>query len=494
MMPLKLTKQALSRRTVLRGVGVSLALPWLEAMAPRHAHAQATGALRFATVYSPNGFLMPLWTPKEFGATYTTSPLLTSLDPYKADFNLLTGLGNYTASIASEFGGSHTRACGSLLTQTPIGSVTMGRLGISLDQVIAAKIGTLTKFPSIQIGTRASSLTGACEDRYSCAYNNNISWSGPTTPLTKQVDPRDVFNRLFADGAPKPPVGQPMMPGTPPPADNRAFFGKSILDVVRTRATDLTKRLGTADKAKLEEYTTAVREVEMRLDRIANMSVPGGTGGVGGTTPVAMCTVPTTPPKTTQGTTLPYQEHLDLLSDVMALAFQCDVTRIATYMFEHSFSEVRSFSFLPGVTSSHHAITHANQAAQEEKINRFYVERFAYLLGKLKAMKEGDKTVLDNSIIYFTSEFGDAHLHDHRKLPMVVAGKAGGKWKTGQHIEYKPDAAAGTGVDGKGNPKDTQLAHLHLTTLRAFGMPNPTFGVDDKMAPVADRTLTEFVV
>ncbi|HEY0708808.1 MAG TPA: DUF1552 domain-containing protein [Polyangia bacterium] len=485
---LKLSRRALSRRTVLRGAGVSLALPWLEAMAPRHAHAQAAGALRFACVYSPNGFMMPKWTPTATGATWTTPPLLTSLEAYKADFNILTGLGNYTASIAQEFGGSHTRATGSLLTQTPIGSVTMGRLGISLDQVIAAKVGTMTKFPSIQIGTRASSLTGACEDRYSCAYNNNISWSGPTTPLTKQVDPRDVFNRLFADGT-KPPTTT--MPGGPvAPADNRAFFGKSILDVVRQRATDLSKRLGKSDRDKLEEYTTAVREVEARLERVANMSVPG-TGGTN--PPAAMCT-PGTPPKTIQGTTLPFNEHLDLLSDMLALAFQCDVTRIATYMFEHSFSEVRSFSFLPGVTSSHHALTHSNKPDQEEKICRFYIERFGYLLGKLKGMKEGDRTVLDNSIIYFTSEFGDAHLHDHRKLPMLVAGKAAGKWKTGLHVNYPPDPNPGTGVDGRGNPKDTQLAHLHLTTLRAFGMPNPTFGVDEKGAPMADRTLPDFVI
>jgi len=155
---------------------------------------------------------------------------------------------------------------------------------------------------------------------------------------------------------------------------------------------------------------------------------------------------------------MPFPQQLDLLSDLVALAFQCDITRVATYMYEHAFSDVRSFtSFLPTVTGRHHQITHSNEAAQEEKIDMFYVDRFAYLMGKLKNMKEGDKTVLDNSVVYFTSEFGDGHTHNHRKLAMLVAGKGGGKLKTGLHVSYPLDAGAGTGPDGLGNPRDTQL-------------------------------------
>ena len=178
-----------------------------------------------------------------------------------------------------------------------------------------------------------------------------------------------------------------------------------------------------------------------------------------------MCTPGAAPADVTAA--MPFGMHLDLLSDLVALAFQCDVTRVATYMYEHSFSDTRSFAFLPGVTRGHHSITHLNSAAglvQEEKINLFYIDRFAYLMGKLKAAKDGDgSSVLDNSIIYFTSEFGDGHGHNMRDLPMVVAGKGGGKLKTGIHVNYPLDPAPGTGVDGKGNPKDTQLAALHLS-------------------------------
>ena len=344
---------------------------------------------------------------------------------------------------------------GSLLTQCPIGAPGKATMnGISLDQILAKEIGTKTKFPSMQVGSRASSTTGACEDTYACAYNNNISWSGPTTPLPKQVNPRDVFNRLFGDGAPAP------MPGMPAPIDNRALYGKSILDVVAQRADALRMRAGKADKSKLDEYFTAVREVEARLNRLTNP----------GTTPVAQCVLPA-PPKDAQAGAIPFPEHLNLLSDLIALAFQCDVTRIATFMYEHSFVDARSLTaFIPGVKGQHHAITHSNDGRQEELIDRFYVERFGYLLGKLKAMKEGDKTVLDNSIIYLTSEFGNANLHNHRILPVIIAGKAGGKWKTGLHVNYPPHPDKGTGVDGLGNPLDTQMAHLHLTTLRAFGL------------------------
>jgi hypothetical protein len=181
----------------------------------------------------------------------------------------------------------------------------------------------------------------------------------------------------------------------------------------------------------------------------------------------------------------------------VALAFQCDVTRVATYMYEHSFSDVRSFTpFLPMVTGRHHAITHQASAAalaQEEQINLFYIQRFAYLIGKLKAMREGNGTVLDNSIIYFTSEFGDGHGHNMRDLPMVVAGKGGGKLKPGVHVSYPLDPGKGTGVDGLGNPRDTQLAALHLTTLQCFGIQQDRYGSDDLGNPIATKPLSELL-
>lgn len=468
----------LSRRACLRGAGVALALPALEIMQAPIARAQAAAdPLRFLCVYSPNGFLMPQWTPTGAGAAWTLSPLLAPLAAFKSDINVITGLGNYTASLTNIFGGSHTRACGSLLTQCPIASPDVSddiQNGISLDQILAGQIGAQTRFPSMEVGTRASSLTGNCEDSFSCAYNNNISWSGPSTPQVKQVNPRDIFNRLFMDL----PMGPNPVPQAP---DNTALYQKSILDVVIGRADALRLKLGKTDRAKLDQYLTSVREVEMRISRLVD----------GGLT-LRECVVPAPPRDSTQEQ-IPFQEHLDLLSDLIALAFQCDVTRIGTFMFEHSFSDVRSFNFLEGVTARHHEITHGNHADQEAKINTFYIQRFAYLMNKLKSIPEGDSNVLYNSVVYFTSEFGNAHAHDHRGLAMLVAGHAGGKFKTDQHIVYPLAPGDGQGVDGRGHRDDTQLAHLHLSTLRAFGMEQPSFGRDENGQPMATSALSELL-
>ncbi len=475
-----LKRRTLSRRAALKGLGVSMGLPFLEAMQPHKASAAAVGPLRFMCVYSPNGYLMPRWTPVDTGPNWTVSPLLKPLEPYKADMTVISGLGNYTASIATMFGGSHTRGCGSLLTQSPIlfSKGTDVRAGISVDQIIANTIGTQTKLPSLPVGSRAGSTTGNCEDGYSCAYNNNVSWSSPTTPLLKQVNPRDIFTRLFGDGT----MSMPTMPGKP---DNGPLYQKSILDVVMARADVLKKRVGTRDNAKLDEYFTSVREVEMRLDRQITMppTMP----------PAAQC-MPGAGPPNTPTAQIPFQQQLDLISDMVVLAFQCDTTRVVTYMYEHSFNDTRVLNFLPGVTMGHHQITHtASAGAQEEQINLFYYQRFAYMLAKLKAAKEGDASILDNSIIYMTSEFGDAHLHDHRALAVVVAGKGGGKLKTGSHVKYTLGAGPGAGVDGRGNRADTQIAALHLTTLHAFGINDATFGHDD-MGPISTTTLPEIQV
>jgi hypothetical protein len=470
----------LSRRTVLRGLGVSMALPALEIMEPRRALAQAGTPLRFLVCYAPNGFLMNKWKPTATGTTWTTPALLAKLEPFRSDFSMISGLGSYPASIATVFGGSHTRACAAMLTQRPIGAMGVTN-AISLDQIIANQLKDKTKFPSLQLGGRASTGGGNCEDQYSCAYNTNLSWSGPSTFLPKQVNPLDVFNRLFAGGAPMP------MPGGPPVKDNRALYQKSILDVVHARATALNKLLGKTDQAKVSEYFTSVRDVEQRIAKTIGQP----------TTPVGQCTIGAPPKNGAADADIPLSERLDLLSDVLALAFQCDATRVATFMYEHSFSDQRNLNFITGVTRRHHALSHLNNAgalAELEKIQGFYIDKFVYLLTKLKAMKEGNGTVLDNSIIYFTSEFGDGYSHNMRDLPMVVAGKGGGKLKTGLHVDFPLDPAPGTGADGKGNPKDKQLAALHLSVLQCFGMNTPSFGTDDKGMPIATAPVSEILV
>jgi hypothetical protein len=375
-----------------------------------------------------------------------------------------------------------------MLTQQPIGAMGV-KNGISLDQIIANSLKDKTKFPSLQLGGRASTGGGNCEDQYSCAYNTNLSWSGPSTFLPKQVNPLDVFNRLFAGGPPMPP------PGGPPVVDNRPLYQKSILDVVYARATALNKLLGKGDQVKVSEYYNSVREVEMRIAK--NIGQP--------VTPVGQCTIGMPPKNGAADADIPLSERLDLLSDVLALAFQCDSTRVATFMYEHSFSDQRNLNFIPGVTRRHHALSHLGNPtsmtptsvgalAELDKIQGFYIDKFVYLMTKLKAMKEGNGTVLDNSIIYFTSEFGDGFSHNMRDLPVVLAGKGGGKLKTGLHVDFPLDPAPGTGADGKGNPKDTQLASLHLSVLQCFGSPMASFGTDDKGTPIATKPITEILV
>jgi hypothetical protein len=467
----------LSRRTVLRGAGVSMALPWLEIMEPRRAQAQTSSAVRFLVCYAPNGFLMNKWKPTATGTTWTLPPLLAKLEPYRSDFSMISGLGSYPASIATAFGGSHTRACAAMLTQVPISAGAV-RNAVSLDQIIANHLKDKTKFPSLQLGGRGSTGGGNCEDQYSCAYNTNLSWVGDNF-LPKQVNPLDVFNRLFAGGAPMP------MPGPVVP-DNKALYKKSILDVVHARAVALNKLLGKSDQAKVSEYFNSVRQVEQQIAK--TIGQPG--------MPVGQCTIGM-PPKAVSMDNVPFNEHLDLLSDVLALAFQCDVTRVATFMYEHSFSDQRNLNLIPGVTRRHHALSHLNNAsalAELEKIQGFYIDRFVHLMGKLKNMKEGNGTVLDNSVIYFTSEFGDGYSHNMRDLPVLVAGKGGGKLKTGLHVSFPLDPAPGTGADGKGNPKDKQLAALHLNALQVFGIPMQTFGNDGKGTPIATAPISEIMV
>jgi hypothetical protein len=462
----------LSRRACLAGMGATLALPLLEAMRPALASAQsATPPLRFLTVFVPNGIRMDRFKPVGTGANWALSPILTPLAPFKSDLTVVSGLANYPASIVSqEFAGSHARAAGALLTQSPL-AFTAGadiRNGISLDQVIANQVKTLTRFPSLEVGVRAGSAAGDCEDGFSCAYLHNISWSGPKTPMRKMTSPRDVFNRLFASGTTTPPpvtdAGQPL-----PVIDKTALYERSILDKVAGRAKALNQQLGKTDREKLDEYFTAVRAVEEQLARVGQ-TTPSADGGTG--LPATQC-VPGAPP-IDPGTD--YKLHLDLMSDMIALAFQCDLTRVATFMMEDALNGTRSFRFL-NVTGQHHELSHHGGDTTKldalQTINTFEVERFAYLIGKLKSTLEGSSSILDNSVVLFTSDFGDGDDHYHWDLPMLVVGKGGGKFKTGQHIIYPHTSGNGPSVKG-----DKPMANLFINVLQAFGINQSTFGTD----------------
>jgi hypothetical protein len=467
------TLSPLSRRTVLRGLGVSLALPALDAMAPRRALAQADKPLRFLTVTAPHGMHMPAWTPKETGANYTLPPILEPLAALKSQFSVVSGLANYPASITSkEFAGSHARGTGALLTQAPLRFTAAKDIqnGISVDQVIANAIKSQTRLPSLEVGVAAGSSTGNCEDGYSCAYLHNISWSGPTTFMPKETSPRALFNRIFAGGTPKPgptPVG--MTPVTPAGPSKEILYRKGILDLVRSEAATLGGKLGTRDRAKLDEYLTSVGELQRRVTELEKM-------GVAPKPPAAACDPGSAPADNSSS----YEAHLRLLSDMLVMAFQCDVTRVATFMQEDPFNS-RSFAFL-GVSGSHHNISHhggsASKHAMLQKIGTFEVAQFAYLLDKMAKSQDADgQSMLHNSIVVFTSEFGDGDDHYHWDLPVLVAGAAGGRWKPGRHINY-PHKGSG----GPSNKTDTPMANLFVSALQAFNIEQTTFGTDGSAA------------
>ncbi len=485
----RVSKLAISRRAVLRGVGVSLTLPWLEAMGGKQALAAAPKPLRFVVVTAPHGIHMPAWTPKQTGADYTLTPIMQSLAPLKSEFNVVSGLANYPASITTEeFAGSHARGTGALLTQSPLRFSSKDvRNGISIDQAIANQVKSYTRLPSLEIGVSSGSATGDCEDGYSCAYLHNIAWSSPTTFLPKETSPRALWNRLFGGLSPMPapsPSPSPMPVTGPRPVDKQTLYRKNVLDVIRGDVTRLNGRLGSHDRAKLDEYLTSVGELQRRIIEF-DMGAGGGGGGVTPNPPAASC-APGTPPADAKPAS--YEQHLKLLSDLVVLAFQCDQTRVVTFMQEDPFNN-RSFSFL-GVSGNHHNISHhggdaAKQAAQQ-KINTFEVAQFGYLLNKLQQTTDSDgKSLLYNSIVLFTSEFGDGDDHYHWDLPMIVAGRAGGRFVPGRHIAY-----GHKGSDGPSNKTDMPMANLFVSILQAFEMPMNTFGTDGTQ-PYGTRPLTE---
>jgi hypothetical protein len=476
----------LSRRAALKGLGVSMALPWLEAMSPSLRSARAAVSqkpLRFLTVFVPHGMHMPAWTPKTTGADYAMTPILAPLEPLRAHFNVVSGLANYPASITSkEFAGSHARGTGALLTQAPLRFTAAKDIqnGISLDQHIANEVKQFTRLPSLELGVSSGSATGNCEDGYSCAYLHNISWSGATTFMPKEVNPKAVFSRLFAGGVPMP---SPMPGGTPTPApggmtpNKDLVYRKGILDVVKAEAGRLNIRLGTRDRAKLDEYLTSVGEIQRRITDLEKPT------GMQPSAPVS-CSPGAAPADGAPGS---FEAHLKVLSDLIVLAFQCDVTRVATFMHENPFNS-RSYSFI-GVSGNHHNISHhggaAAKTAAQQKINTFHVTQFAYLLDKLARAQEGNESVLHNSVVLFTSDFGDGDDHYHWDLPMIVAGNAGGKFKPGRHINY-PHKGSG----GPANKTDMPMANLFVSILQAYGIESQTFGTDGT-APYGTKPLAE---
>jgi hypothetical protein len=435
-----------SRRTVLRGLGASIALPWLEAMAPR---ASATGAAaaeavtelprRAAYLYVPNGVSMDHWRPASVGADFELMPTLEPLREFKDDMLVLSGLTLDKARDHGDGGGDHARALSAFLTCSQPRK-THGadiKVGISVDQVATWKLGDATRLPSLELGCDAGSQVGNCDSGYSCAYSNNISWKTESTPLPKEVNPRLVFERLFLDGSQIAEKDR----------QRRMAMKKSVLDAIRQDAGKLNDRLGANDRRKLDEYLSSVRELEQRIQRSEKHTGP--------------IKVPDYPVPT--GIPTEYKDHLRVMCDMLVLAFQTDATRISTFIFANEGSN-RGYPFI-GVSEGHHDLSHhgddKTKIEKISKINLFHTEQLAYLLTKLKSVREGEGTLLDQCMIVYGSGIGDGNRHNHDDLPILMFGKGGGSIQSGRHVQY---------------PGETPLADLHLAILERLGVSTEKLG------------------
>jgi len=426
----------LPRRTFLRGLGTAMALPLLDGMLPGLAFgaptkpARTKPPVRMGFLYVPNGKHMQDWTPKEEGSEYQLTKLLEPLKHLKHDMLVLTGLTLDKARANGDGGGDHARSLSSFLTACQARK-THGadiKVGTSVDQIAADRVGGDTRFPSLEIGCDRGNTSGNCDSGYSCAYSSSISWRTESSPLGKEVDPRHVFDRLFGTGD----------AGDMATRAKRDKYKQSILDLVSEDTKSLQARLGVHDQRKLDEYLHAVREIEQRIARAAQ--------------------APKEPP---QGATRPsgipkdYAEHIRLLGDLMVLAFQTDTTRVSTFVFANEGSN-RSYAHIE-VPEGHHDLSHHGNDEKKfekiKKINTFHVEQLNYIINKMMNTKEAGGTLLDNSMIVYGSGIADGNAHNHDNLPILLFGKGGGTIKTGRHIRYD---------------KETPLANLYLSMLDRF--------------------------
>lgn len=431
----------IDRRTFLRGAGTLLALPTLERMLPLTALATSAPAspVRMAFLFVPNGVDMAHWTPAQAGALELPS-ILEPLRDVRESINVLTGLAQQNAFAKGDGPGDHARSTACWLTGVHPRKTAGAdiRNGISADQVAAQRIGNQTKFASLELGCERSGLAGDCDSGYSCAYSSNVSWKSETTPVAKEVNPRLVFERLFGNG--KEGEQQEALA-------RRQLFRMSVLDFISDDAAALRKELGGRDRQKLDEYFTAVREIEQRLVKFENQSKLAA---------LANATKPA-------GVPTDYGEHIRLMMDMLILAFQTDLTRISTVMFANEGSN-RSYAHI-GVPEGHHDISHhgknADKIAKKRRIDRFHVEQLAYALKKMQSIQEPNGTLLDNCMIVYGGGISDGDRHNHDDLPILMAGRAGGRLKGGLHRVYQPH---------------TPMNNLFLSMLDRVGVPVETLG------------------
>jgi hypothetical protein len=418
-----LTKTHLPRRTFLRGMGATLALPLLDAMVPAmtaQAQTAARPIRRLGFVYMPNGVArnfsgINYWTPLGEGQSFEFSPILKPLESFRDRMVVISGLAQHQADAHDDgANGDHTRGTSSWLTgvhpkRTEGADI---RNGISADQIAAAEIGKDTAQPSLELAIDLNFLGGQCENSYACAYMNTLSWSSATTPLPTENNPRIVFERLFGDG------------GTPEQRLARAKENRSILDSVMADLDRLQKSLGPADRAKVGDYVDSVREVERRIQRVEQRSG----------SELADLTQPSGIPER-------FDEHVKLMYELQWLAYRADITRVITFMLGRELN-FRTYPEI-GITEGHHGLSHhqdnPNQLAKYAKLGTYQAELFGWFLEKLKSTPEGDGTLLDHSLFLYGAGLSNPNLHAHYDLPLVLVGSAAGQLRGGRHIVYKQE-------------------------------------------------------
>jgi hypothetical protein len=449
-----ISKRAISRRTVLRGLGATLALPLLDGMVPAlTALGKTAGAPinRFGVMYVPNGMIMPNWSPIGEGAAFEFNATMMPLAPYRSQLVVVSGLDCNVPEGVRAGDGVHARASTRFLTDiypkiTPSGGAVQA--GISMDQILGKELGKYTQLSSLELAIESTQSAGACDQGYACDYTSTISWAGAATPLPMENNPRAVFERLFGD------TGS---------TDQNARLARiqqdrSILDSVTREVAHLQSSLGQGDRVKLAEYLDAIRDVERRIQKAEeqrDQELPVVSHPAG---------IPAS-----------YDEHAKLMCDLMVLAYQCDLTRVATFMMGREFSGM-TYSFI-GVPDAHHPISHhqnePEKVAKVAKINQYHVTLFAYLLERMRTTPDGDGSLLDHMTLVYGAGMADSNRHAPNDIPIVLAGGGAGTLRGGRAIRYS---------------KGTPLANLHLTLLDKFGVRVDHIG--DSTGRLDDRQLS----
>ena len=434
-----ITRKALGRRTFLRGVGAAVGLPFLDSMVPALATAAMTPEkpVRMAFVYVPNGINMRDWNPTYEGKLQELPRILKPLEPFREDFNLIGNLTHNAGRALLDGAGDHGRCCAAYLTGIqPRKTMVDIRAGQSFDQIVANQIGGKTRFKSLEVGMEDARQAGDCDSGYSCAYTNNLAWRSETQALPPILNPRAMFDRLFgADAALSPEARK-----------RRNLYRRSVLDLVSADAKRLALDLGPTDQRKLDEYLSSVREIETQIERAEKENAQVNPGM-----------------EKPYGIPADFAEHFRLMTNMMTVAFQADLTRVVTFLVTHEGTS-RAYREI-GIPDGHHPLTHHRN--QEEliekvaKINTYHVQQFAGWLEKLKSTKEGDSNLLNNSMIVYGAGLSDGNRHLHEDLPTLMAGGGGGHFKTGRRIVYR---------------RETPMCNLFLTMMDRMGVPTEHFG------------------